>query len=291
MRLRQIPYLDDLRAFEAVARLGSVRAAGQELSITHAAVSRRIKRLGEGAGAALFERHGRGLRLTSAGQQMYDCCTRAFANLEETTSKITTRNSADDPVVLLSCERSVAMRWLIPRLNEFEAKQPTVKIHLSVGGGTVDADGNRPTLALRRLDFRIPAGWEVLSLFKESVGPVMAPELFESFQRAEYTSLGSKTRSRAWDDWLAENPGAPRPSDNRMLDHHFLMVEAACSGLGVALCPRVVAVDDIDRGRLIAPLGFTQDGSEYGVLYPSRTTLSNGARQLMLWLHETMCDL
>lgn len=291
MKLRKIPYLDDLRAFEAAARLGSVRAAGQELSLTHAAVSRRIKRLGEGAGAALFERHGRGLKLTTAGQQMHDCCARMFADLERTTSKISVENQADNPVVLLSCERSVAMRWLIPRLNGFEVRHPDVKIHLSVGGGPVETDGIKSTLALRRLDFDVPAGWQVRPLFRESVGPVMAPELARSFQRAEYTSLGTKTRHGAWENWLNANPGAPRPLDNRMFDHHFLMVEAACSGLGVALCPRVIAIDDVQRGRLVAPCGFTPDGSEYGILYQADETPSVGGTQLMSWLHETMRTL
>ncbi|WP_422396183.1 helix-turn-helix domain-containing protein [Pseudomonas trivialis] len=55
-----IPSLDDLRAFEATARLGSVRRAADSLALTHGAVSRRITKLADDIGVKLFERSGRG---------------------------------------------------------------------------------------------------------------------------------------------------------------------------------------------------------------------------------------
>ena len=65
-----IPSLDDLRAFEATARLGSVRLAADSLALTHGAVSRRITKLANDIGVRLFEKNGRGLRLTSAGETL-----------------------------------------------------------------------------------------------------------------------------------------------------------------------------------------------------------------------------
>ena len=86
--------------------------------------------------------------------------------------------------------------------------------------------------------------------------------------------MASRTRPAAWDDWLAARPRAPRAT--RYLDHHFLIVEAAAAGLGVALCPRILALDDLRSGRLAAPLGFTPDGSEYGLIEP-KTVPPGGA--------------
>ena len=57
-----------MRAFEATARLGSVRLAADSLALTHGAVSRRITKLSEDLGFKLFEKSGRGLRLTAAGE-------------------------------------------------------------------------------------------------------------------------------------------------------------------------------------------------------------------------------
>src|SRR5256885_11865524 len=65
--MRQLPPLAALRAFEAIARTGSVTRAAEELCRSHGAISRHLRLLQEHAGAALFEEEGTGLRLTEAG--------------------------------------------------------------------------------------------------------------------------------------------------------------------------------------------------------------------------------
>ena len=128
MRRSEIPSLDDLRAFEAAARLGSVRLAADSLALTHGAVSRRITKLSQDLGFALFEKSGRGLRLTQAGETLNLTLGRFFAELAETVEKLRTNTQQD--AVVLSCEASVAMRWLIPRLATFQAAFPDLAIHL-----------------------------------------------------------------------------------------------------------------------------------------------------------------
>ena len=81
----------------------------------------------------------------------------------------------------------------------------------------------------------------------------------------------------------AGSPAAPRRA-TRYLDHHFLIVEAAAAGLGVALCPRILALDDLRSGRLAAPLGFTPDGSEYGLIEPK--TVPPGAAPALTALKD-----
>ncbi|MEO1723524.1 MAG: LysR family transcriptional regulator [Pseudomonadota bacterium] len=291
MRRSDLHSLDDLRAFEATARLGSVRAAADELSLTHAAISRRNTRLAELIGAPLFKRSGRGLEITPAGALLSEACSRSFADLSRAISLIRELSAAASGPILLSCERSVAMRWLIPRLSQFQDANPDLAVHLSVGGGPVEGQPGRDTLALRRLDFQVPEGWQVEPLWAERVGPVMAPGLLDTFRTGDYIALGTRTRPSAWSDWLAAYPEMPRPRETRMLDHHFLMIEAACGGLGVALAPRVVAVDDLNRGRLVAPHGFAPDGTEYGLLHGAYSGLSEGAQRLQNWIRTTSINL
>jgi DNA-binding transcriptional LysR family regulator len=291
MKRSDLPNLDDLRAFEATARCGSVRAAAGEMNLTHAAVSRRIGRLAAVIGVALFGRSGRGLRPTSAGRELNDACRRSFEDIGRVVGTLRRTVQTDDGAVLLSCERSVAMRWLIPRLSRFQDAHSDIPVHLSVGGGALGAIQNRVTLALRRLDFEVSAEWDVMPLFAEEVGPVMTPASVEAFAAGDYVALGAATRPSAWDDWLAENPHVARPRDRRVFDHHFLMVEAACSGLGVAMAPRVFAIDDILRNRLSAPAGFDPDGSRYGLLHPTGEPLSASARLVCKWLEGASKDL
>ncbi|MBZ9811050.1 hypothetical protein LB532_24495 [Mesorhizobium sp. ESP-6-2] len=112
------------------------------------------------------------------------------------------------------------------------------------------------------------------------MGPVMSPQLMPAFASGEYVALGSKTRPDAWSHWLSIHSSAPRPREIRFYDHHFLIIEAAAAGLGVALSPMVLATDDIERERLIAPAGFDPDGSHYGLIWIGPTELSGKADDL-----------
>jgi len=279
-----IPSLDDLRAFEATARLGSVRLAADSLALTHGAVSRRITKLANDIGVKLFEKSGRGLRLTPAGETLNLTLSRLFGELTATVRSLRATNAGKSSLVL-SCEPSVAMRWLIPRLGGFQAAHPDVALHLSVGGGLVDFRKGQVDLAIRRLDFAVPETWNVRPLFPEKVGPVMRPELVPRFEHGDYLALGSKTRPDAWAQWLKTHPSARRPKEIRYYDSHSLIVEAASAGLGVALSPLVLAVDDVQRGSLAAPAGFDLDGSHYGLIWLGSNELQGVEFELAEWLH------
>ncbi len=279
MKRSDIPSLDDLRAFETVARLGSVRAAANELSLTHGAVSRRIAKLAADLGLRLLEPHGRGVRLTPDGEKLAAVTGRAFGDIAHVLREIRT-GSVREPIIL-SCERSLAMRWLIPRLSAFQDKYPDSEVHLSTGGGPLDFRRDRVTLAIRRLDFPVAPEWTIIRLMAEQVGPVMLPSMRQRFEAGDYVALGSRTRPLAWQLWLDMHPDAPKPRTTRLLDHHFLMVEAALGGLGVALAPKAIAADD---ARLEAPLGFDYDGTDYGLIHPKDAAVSEDVTALIDWL-------
>lgn len=282
MKRSDIPSLDDLRAFETVARFGSVRAAAAELALTHGAVSRRVSKLSTDLGLRLLEADGRGVRLTSDGEKLAEAAGKAFGLITETLAEI--RSASTAAPIILSCERSLAMRWLIPRLSGFQDRYPDVEVHLSTGGGVLDFARDRVTLAIRRLDFPVPSEWTVIKLMPERVGPVMPPSQRERFAVGDYVALGSRTRPNAWAAWLEAHPDAPRPRTTRLLDHHFLMAEAALGGLGVALAPQAIAADDVASGRLHAPLGFDPDGSDYGLIFPKAMAMTDDLAALRDWL-------
>jgi DNA-binding transcriptional LysR family regulator len=282
MKRSEIPSLDDLRAFETVARLGSVRAAALELNLTHGAVSRRVSKLSADLGLRLLEADGRGLRLTPDGAKLAEATGESFGLITDALAEIRTRST---PVpIILSCERSLAMRWLIPRLSGFQDRYPDVEVHLSTGGGGLDFARDRVTLAIRRLDFLIDPEWTIIKLMPERVGPVMLPFLRQRFESGDYMALGSRTRPHAWEAWFDEHMDVPRPRTTQLLDHHFLMAEAALGGLGVALAPQAIAADDVASGRLEAPLGFERDGTEYGLIHPKSITVTAGLFALRDWL-------
>ncbi|GBQ13631.1 LysR family transcriptional regulator [Komagataeibacter rhaeticus DSM 16663] len=281
-----MPSLDDLRAFAAVARLGSVRAAATELALTHGAVSRRVSKLAHDLKLQLLEPDGRGVRPTRDGLRLAEAATDAIQGIATALAEI--RSSSGVQPIVLSCERSLAMRWLIPRLSDFQDRYPGIDVHLSTGGGALDFARDRVTLAIRRLDFPLAPDWTVTILAQETVGPVMRPDRAQRFASEDYLALGARTQPEAWKNWLASRPDMPTPRDIRLYDHHFMMLEAAANGLGVALSPYIIATDDLATGRLAAPVGFDADGTSYGLIWPGRMKMTENVRALEEWIIKHM---
>ena len=115
--MRRLPSLNGLRAFEAAARRGSFAAAGEDLHVTQAAVSRMVRLLETRIGFALFERHANRLELTWQGKALLPGLTTAFDSIANLTAQVASMSAV--PVLTVGVGLSFAMRWLIPRLADF----------------------------------------------------------------------------------------------------------------------------------------------------------------------------
>ena len=146
---RQRPLaIGPLRAFEAVARLLSFRAAAEELHLTQPAISRQIRGLEDELGAALFSRGTRHVELTGAG-------THAAAQ-RGAAARPARRHGAPDPQRAAAGSRwrvttfaSFASLWLLPRLQGFQAAHPEIDIRISANDRLADLDDPEIDLALR----------------------------------------------------------------------------------------------------------------------------------------------
>ncbi|KPQ25249.1 MAG: Bacterial regulatory helix-turn-helix protein, lysR family, partial [Halomonas sp. HL-93] len=99
-----LPPLSALRAFEATARLGSVTAAAEELSVTHGAVSRQLRSLDEHFGVALFTKAGRGIVLTPHGEKLQSGLSDAFAQLRDSCAAL--KRDVEEAPFTLACPGS-----------------------------------------------------------------------------------------------------------------------------------------------------------------------------------------
>ena len=86
--------LPQLVAFEATARLGSCSRAAEQLHQSQPTVSIHIRKLSESLGQTLFERDGRGLRLTAAGEEVYETSRVLFSTFEDLDDRLARRCSA-----------------------------------------------------------------------------------------------------------------------------------------------------------------------------------------------------
>ncbi|WP_295472029.1 LysR family transcriptional regulator [uncultured Pseudomonas sp.] len=291
---RDLPPLNALRAFEAVARLGSVSQAAEQLHVTHGAVSRQLKVLEEHLGVSLFSKEGRGLKLTDAGVRLRDVSGEAFDRLRQVCAELN-QGGSDAPFVL-GCSGSLLARWFIPRLGRLNAELPDLRLHLSAGEG--DLDPRRPGLdaLLVFAEPPWPADMQVLELAAERIGPVLSPRSarYETLRDAPARALLNEpllhtaSRPQAWPAWAQQqgiDPQALRFGQG--FEHLYYLLEAAVAGLGVAIAPEPLVSDDLRAGRLASPWGFTQTPARLALWLPRRAA-DGRARQLAQWLRNEL---
>lgn len=261
----KLPPLENLRIFEAVARLRGFTTAAESLALSHSAVSRRVSELEARLGVRLLHRTSRQVSLTPQGKILFDAAQEALRRIEEATADIV--QPARQRPLLVSCERSLAMRWLIPRLSQFQDAHPDLPVYLSTGGGPIDLARENIDLAIRRADFALDPRIVCVPLFPEYIGPVSGVHVSG---KAAQTRLHTTGRPDAWKAW-ARRAKAPavsargKPRD-QYFDHFFLSLQAAEAGLGTAIAPLFMVVDSLAAGTLSAPEGFEADGSRYVAL-------------------------
>ncbi|MCO8028762.1 LysR family transcriptional regulator [Brevundimonas diminuta] len=121
-----LPSLNALRAFEAMARTGSATRAAAELNVTHSAVSRQVKALETQLGLRLFEGPRHALTLTEAGRGLLPGLTVAFDQIAAAVAEA----RGDGRDLNVAANASLAVKWLIPRLADFNRLYPQVRVHL-----------------------------------------------------------------------------------------------------------------------------------------------------------------
>lgn len=291
---RDLPPLNALRAFEAVARLGSVSQAAEQLHVTHGAVSRQLKALEAHLGIRLFDKDGRGLKLTDAGSRLREVSSDAFDRLRGVCAEL--RQDSHEAPFVLGCSGSLLARWFIPRLGRLNAELPDLRLHLSAGEG--DLDPRRPGLdaLLVFAEPPWPADMQVLELASERIGPVLSPHFsrFEALRQApaqallDESLLHTTSRPQAWPSWARHNgidPQALRYGQG--FEHLYYLLEAAVAGLGVAIAPEPLVSDDLRAGRLAAPWGFSETPAQLALWVPRRAA-DGRARQLAHWLRNEL---
>ena len=280
--------MNSLRFFEAAARLGSFVKAGDELRLTHGAVSRQIRLLEQSLGVDLFERRNRGVFLTPQGEHLWAAAQYAFEHLN--TAMDALRKPVRHLPLVVSCEPTISMKWLIPRLGDFYRRHPDIQLHIFASGGPVAFQRDGVDVALRRNDFKWDAGVHVEKVCDEWVGPVCAPALLKRKQLhlPAQRILHTSSRRNAWAGWRAVTKTTAAHTGSQTYEHFYLTLQAAGAGLGVAIGSVFMAQEEIDSGRLVAPFGFVRDGSEYCLLSMQPFEADPRRSAFLRWIREQM---
>lgn len=287
----QLPPLNAVRAFDAVARLGSVRAAAEALSVTPAAVSQQVRVLEAHLGVALTRREGRGLALTDAGRDWHGDVSRHL----EAIALAAERMRPGRKTVNVTVAQSLSARWLLPRLPHFMRRHPDVEVRIDANRAVVDLSKGPFDLALRLGSGRY-RGTESALLFAGDLYALASPDCVRGLRGARGAIDWRKARllhevgNDRWPDWF----GALRVdgvdlSRGLYFSHTMMALEAAVQGQGVALAPLAFAQRELTEGTLQRVVEPHIDAGEAAyVVWPSASVrrIAPAAAVLRDWLLE-----
>ncbi len=247
-----------LTAFEAAARLGSFRLAAGELGITRSAVSHQVKALEQRLGIQFFRRDARRAELTQAGHIYYPAIREAFDQIETQTRAL--RPTVNDNELTIQVYFTVALKWLIPRLHDFERRYPDMKVRLSTSYFDWDFDEKHVDAGIILARNKSPQHY-YRPLFRSLLTPVCAPELVKGPNAIKtpqdlkkHKLLYVYTAEEDWHLWFeAAGVKGLKLSDRLAVDSYILAQEAALEGRGVAMTIGPFATEEIKTGRLVQP--------------------------------------
>ena len=263
MGMRSIAHLNALRAFEASARHQSFSLAAQELNVTPAAVGQLVRTLEDWLGSPLFVRSTSGrarLVTTEVAEQALPDIRAGLERLAVGLERL--RSGSAGGVLTVTVSPAFAAKWLLPRIERFQAAWPETDLRLDTSLKPVDFVAQRIDVGVRYGRGQWP-GLAAEKLMDEEVYPVCAPALLATATlqapgdlRGQVLihdqSVDTSTGFASWQAWLRHAGGQGVPTDRGLrINNSAAVLQAAIDGQGVALARSVMAHDDLAAGRLV----------------------------------------
>jgi len=282
-------WLPALSAFESAARHQNFAHAAEELNLTASAVSHHVRKLESRLGVALFQRHARGVTLTSEGRRLADASGSALADMEGVLHTLGGERD-DRHRVRITTLHSLAYTWLIPRLGAFTDRHPDIRLSFDTETALARFDEGGPDLGIRHG----PGHWPGLTahhLMTETLFPVASPRMpgFDAIRTpadiARVPLILDHAR-QGWLDWFrAADVHNVRLDERHSFSDTTDALNAAVFGIGAALARERVVVPYLADGRLVELPGPRLPARwGYHVVYPAHRRLRPAAQAFVDWV-------
>jgi len=248
---RNIPSLTALRAFAATAELRSFSQAARVLNVTHAAVAQQVRALEDQLGRPLVQREGRGVSLTTDGEQLAEAVGEGFGAIQRGLEAL--RAGEADRPVRVSLTASFAAQWLMPRLKDFWHQYPDIGLSLHPDSKVVDLHRERMDLAIRYGNGDWP-GVETTYLTSARLVIAGAPSLIGDHDpTVQEMAEMDWVLARNWaeqDAYLRQLGLEPTTLSSTDISSEELALAAARQGLGLVVESVALIESDVTEGRL-----------------------------------------
>ena len=272
--MRRLPSLAAIEAFVQVARLGSIKAAAEDLSLSSPALSRRIQTLESFVGRPLFERGHQSIRLNEDGEELMGLVAQPIETLA---NAIETMTSRDHVMRLrLGVPSLFASQRLIPHLPQLRKIHPKLHIDLDTAAHSLTRLGDGIDCAIALAGTLDPALYGV-RIYRDNIYTVGARRLVQGphaitrpEQVREMTVMIHRDLEDTFDVWRTA-VGMPdlEPAAIDYYDSGQLMLEAAAQGLGIAFLHQNLLSDYGDE-RLVRMFADIEVRSPYSYWFACR---------------------
>lgn len=271
---RFLPSLSALSAFDAAARHLNFTRAAEDIGVTQSGISRQIKALEAFLGTRLFDRLGPRLILTESGKS-YAADVAGILDHVERVSIDVVRGYKAESALLIGAHSTIASRWIAPCLGKFAERFPDSLLEIDATDGDINFSDTNFDLAV----LRGRGNWKdahAAHMFDERFVVVASPsliplgEVLEPASFRDFTQLQNSARSDSWMRWLQ---GTGQSLSGRLfgprLGHTSMLINAAISGVGIAVVPDFTVQRELASGLLHAPFDQSvPSGEAYYAVYP-----------------------
>ena len=287
------PSLPELHAFIAVVETGSFSRAALRLAVTQGAISRAVLRLEARLELTLFERRPGGVQVTPTGQAYYERIHKAVAALEDAVPQKTALRT--EKVLRLSVIPTFNIRWLVPRLPQFHAVCPGVRIVFKpyridddLLGDDVDCWIRLRRSASTRWPRHIEASYVIGKDLVMICHPSVAAQIRQPADVLRFELLHHANYPGNWALWLqAYGIDTAHLRLGPGFDLGVTLIEAVEANLGVAVIQRCLIERELAEQRVIIPLARqVSTGRGYYLCTPRARTASPHMEAFRAWLFE-----
>lgn len=285
--------LNTLPTFRVVARLGNLRAAAQELHLTHSAVSQQIKLLEEQVGFELFERRGRRIVLNAAGACLQRAVEPALDRLDEGLRSAAAAAKGEAQRIRLTLLSSFAQRWLLPRMPRWRECHPDIALEVHTSQQVLD---------LQRMGFHVALrqgvgpwrGLETEPLIDSPLIAVGSPAAARRLRGRSTDALMTEPllcSAALWDRWFALDGCQIAVNPVAIFNDSGLMLQAVEQDMGIGLAREWLAADALQDGRLVrlSPLALHDAGTHpLWCVFPPELADWQPLRAFRTWLREEL---
>jgi LysR family glycine cleavage system transcriptional activator len=285
--------LQTLPTFRVVARLANLRAAAEELHLTHSAVSQQIKLLEDQLGFQLFDRPGRRIVLNAAGAALLNAVEPALAQLDDGMRSAEAAASGAEHRIRVTLLPSFAQRWWMPRMASWRERHPDIAIEVHTSQQVIDLQREGFHAALRQGN----GDWRGLDAERLLDSPLIAVGSPNAARRllgrgpealADEPLLGD---APVWESWFALAGLRCRVNPVASFNDAGMMLQAAEQDLGLALARELLVADALRDGRLmrLSPIELVKDQA-YALWFVHPTSLRDWppVKALRTWVLDEM---